>query len=66
MNLDSTGNIWLCWLGHHEFGLNHKAFNFSPPFKPTYAPESLNYWLEVWLNFYQFAAEIKHNQTYFF
>jgi len=43
---------YMYWLGHHEFGLTHKAFRFSEQVKPSlddYTPENINYWLTVWI-----------------
>jgi hypothetical protein len=39
------------WLGHFEFGANHKAFNFADSTNP-YPIEQLNYWLQTWLDVY--------------
>ena len=41
---------YMNFLGHHEFGLNHKSW-YSP--KKFEDPFSLNYWLEQWMLFYQ-------------
>ena len=45
------------YLGHHEFGLNHKPFILSDSdlndlnmFKPS----DLNYWLIIWKNYYKY------------
>ena len=48
------------YLGHHEFGLNHKPFLLTNDFdnnRELYAVNSLNYWLAVWLNYYQYALD---------
>jgi hypothetical protein len=44
------------YLGHYEFGKNHK-----PWFKPNLYndKETLNYWLEQWSLYYQFILDIK-------
>lgn len=44
---------YMNWLGHHEFGLNHKYFKFDNndvSFKNK--PDSINYWLIIWINYY--------------
>lgn len=43
---------YMKWLGHHEFGLTHKAFRFSDQDKKSlgvYTSENINYWLTVWV-----------------
>ena len=42
---------YMNYLGHNEFGLNHKPWN-----DPIYFDDSknINYWLEQWLLFYDF------------
>jgi hypothetical protein len=44
---------YMDWLGHHEFGMNHKHFVFREiPWENDYMDDSLNYWLIVWMNYY--------------
>ena len=51
------------WLGHHEFGTNHKPFNFKNDFNiNNFDLSSLNYWLEVWINYYNYILKILDNQ----
>ncbi|WP_299164471.1 sulfotransferase domain-containing protein [uncultured Eudoraea sp.] len=48
------------YLGHHEFGLNHKPFLLTSDFdanRELYTKESLNYWLSVWLNYYSYILQ---------
>ena len=47
-------------LGHHEFGLNHIAWN---PAQQYTDPFSLNYWLEQWCMFYQNILKDKSKQS---
>lgn len=45
------------YLGHHEFGLNHKPFLLTEDFisnKDFYSPDDLNYWVQVWINYYEY------------
>ena len=47
------------WLGHHEFGYNQKVFSFDD--KPTqinYDKNTLDYWLSVWLNYYNYLISL--------
>lgn len=38
---------YMRWLGHHEFGLDHRPFVFEGA-RPQGAPGDLDYWLELW------------------
>lgn len=53
-------------LGHHEFGGNVKSFDFNQPFLnqmlAEYDPQSINFWLATWLNYYQYLDSIYTNQ----
>ena len=49
---------YMNWLGHHEFGSNHKPlFAASPVLKQHHHPESLVYWLKYWAHVYQQILE---------
>jgi hypothetical protein len=51
---------YMNWLGHHEFGLNQKIFNFTgKEAKVPYDKEDINYWLKIWLNYYSFLLTIE-------
>jgi hypothetical protein len=54
------------WLGHHEFGKNQKpfVFNNTPP-DIREDKSTLDYWLKIWINFYEFALTIDHPNTIF-
>lgn len=46
------------FLGHHEFGLNHKPFKLTEYFfeaQQKYTPQDINYWVLLWVNYYEFA-----------
>ncbi len=52
---DKFTRSYMTWLGHHEFGLEHKPFWFDrdKPFKaPPHPASSINYWLELWIEAY--------------
>ena len=50
---------YMNFLGHHEFGSNHKSWYSPEEYKD---PFSINYWLEQWFLFYQnIIAEKSHN-----
>ena len=41
---------YMNYLGHNEFGLNHKSWNKPVKFKEL---NNINYWLEQWYLFYK-------------
>lgn len=50
---------YMNWLGHHEFGNNQKVFKLTEEDPNiTFDKNSLNYWLEVWLNYYSYLVKI--------
>lgn len=54
---DSFSRAYMYWLGHHEFGLTHKAFRFpgnDETLPVNYTPDNINYWLKVWLDTYSY------------
>ena len=55
---------YMNWLGHFEFGLNHKPFYFgnTESFNDLnkYATDTINYWLLIWKNYYRYVL---NNQT---
>lgn len=57
---------YMNWLGHHEFGLNHKAFVFSSEtFDLQEDSSSLEYWVKIWINYYENVLSIDHPNTLF-
>ena len=40
---------YMGWLGHHEFGLDHKPYSFAlESMDPRLAPDHPDYWLDYW------------------
>ena len=50
---------YMNWLGHHEFGGNHRPFRFGavPEDMERYGPDSLDYWLCCWIDAYSYVLE---------
>ncbi len=44
-------------IGHYEFGLNHRPFNFNKFNLNNYDKNSINYWLEYWICSYSHIFE---------
>lgn len=50
---------YMDWLGHHEFGLHQKVFDFGNSWSLAHTDQSsVNYWLEVWVNYYTYVGTI--------
>ena len=46
---DTFAQRYMGWLGHYEFGLDHRPFAFaSYRMDKSYTPTDLNYWLDYW------------------
>ena len=61
---DSFSLNYFNYLGHHEFGLNHKPFLLTKSFdknRQLFDKNSLNYWLSVWLNYYSYIVDNNNN-----
>ena len=54
---------YMNYLGHNEFGLDHKPWN-----KPVYFNDlkNINYWLEQWYLFYKHMFEKYQGKNYFY
>ncbi len=48
---------YMDYLVHHEFGLSHKPMIFNTKFQSDYSLNNINYWLEQWVNLYNFAKK---------
>ena len=58
---------YMTWLGHHEFGLNHKLFDLGGASNiEGRDPDTIDYWLGVWINYYQYALDLPAAQNTFF
>ncbi len=57
---DRFARSYMKWLAHHEFGLEHRPFwlDAEQPFRKSAFPtSSINYWLELWLRFYDWIRD---------
>ncbi len=51
---------YMNWLGHHEFGLTHRPFEFSNDAEERtykFKEDDVNYWLYLWCNTYKYLIE---------
>jgi hypothetical protein len=57
---------YMRWLGHYEFGLDHRPFSFArPAMPPSLAPGGLDYWLAYWKAVYDFVLAQAHPRVRF-
>ena len=49
---------YMNYLGHHEFGMNHKYFLFKKPRLDSSKYTGNNYWLAQWINYYHYILEL--------
>ncbi|MEM9435140.1 MAG: sulfotransferase [Pseudomonadota bacterium] len=61
---DSFVRDYMTWLGHHEFGLDHRPFRFYNDTSPKSA-DSFNYWLALWKDVYQYLDTSAPKDTIF-
>lgn len=61
---DSFLLSYMTWLGHHEFGRDHRPF--LPTEAPaTYGTESLNYWVALWCEAYEWLHRTRPDSALF-
>jgi hypothetical protein len=53
---------YMNWLGHHEFGLGQLPFNLSGASPQQTDRGQLNYWLERWIDYYNYAKTLSNIQ----
>ncbi len=56
---------YMDWLGHHEFGLGQKPFVFEEQDPPEGDKNQLDYWLKIWINYYQKANSLSDDNIHF-
>ena len=56
---------YMTWLGHHEFGLDHRPFRFDGAGPSPYDPNSLDYWLGLWCETYEALERSKPESALF-
>ncbi len=64
-NKDYFIEKYMNWLGHFEFGNNHKTFNFDKKNNNfLHKSNSINYWLNIWINYYEYILKTYSNSKY--
>lgn len=57
-NEDAFVKEYMDWLGHHEFGWGQKPFVFDGQTLPEGDKDELDYWLQIWINYYHKALSL--------
>ena len=50
---------YMTWLGHHEFGLDHRPFRFPAGTPAAHATDTVDYWLHLWCETYAWLERSK-------
>jgi hypothetical protein len=59
---------YMTWLTHHEFGQDHRPFQFdktAPNSAPKYNTDTIEYWLDIWCRTYEFLEKSRPEDTLF-
>ena len=56
---------YMTWLGHHEFGLDHRPFLLGSTRLNPYSTETLDYWLQLWCRTYAWLENSKPKSALF-
>ena len=56
---------YMRWLGHHEFGLDHRPFRLGDAGASGYSPEMIDYWLQMWCRTYEWLEKSKPDSALF-
>ena len=61
-NEDKFVKNYMSYLVHHEFGVNHRPYEFMKNNNPIFDNNSLNYWLTQWINTYNYLSQEKFSE----
>jgi hypothetical protein len=56
---------YMTWLAHHEFGLDHRPFQFERDASCPYPADTLNHWLYIWCETYEWLERSKPQPAVF-
>ena len=64
-NISKDEEDFMKWLGHYEFGSNHKPFRLSKSKNP-FSINSINYWLWYWKEYYGYFLDYFYSEPHIF
>jgi len=57
---------YMNWLGHHEFGLNHKVFHLElMDLCDRYDKSDINFWIAIWISYYTNVLSLMGDKNLF-
>lgn len=56
---------YMTWIGRHDFGLGHRPIRLGRGNREEFPENSLNYWLQLWLDTYRWLDKTKPENSYF-
>ena len=63
---DPFVKTYMDWLAHHEFGLGQKPFKFTEDTPlPQGDRDTLDHWLDLWINHYEAALAMDRHRLHF-
>jgi len=62
---DPFAKKYMTWLAHHEFGADHRPFQFDGINENEKDTQILSYWLMIWINTYSYLIENMPPQALF-
>lgn len=63
---DSFFSDYIAWLGHDEFGLNHRPCIMDNEWDfQQYDKNTIDYWLAYWIHVYSYIKDHHHKNTFF-
>ena len=64
-NDDKFIKDYMGWLGHFEFGPGKRPFKLNGGAKGKYTDGNINYWLNYWVNVYQYLLSVEEDILFF-
>jgi hypothetical protein len=62
---DKFTTRYMTWLAHHEFGADHRPFDWGASIAQSYAPTTLDYWLAQWVGVYDhLLQDVAHHREH--
>ena len=61
-NEDKFVKKYMSYLVHHEFGVLHRPYEFTKNIKQEFDNNSLEYWLNLWINAYSYLSQKKFSE----
>lgn len=57
--------VYMSWLAHHEFGVDHRRFKMDETEERSHTPDQLDYWLSEWIDVYGYIRGQKQTNLHY-